>query len=318
MAALFGICLLIGITLYGGVGSVTQAIETAGWGMLLIVLARFIQIEASGFAWRIVLPAPIAWWVCPLLRWIREAINVLLPVAQVGGEVVGVRLLTKYGIAGPAAGASVLADLLVQVSTQVLFCLLGLALFFLKSDDPRLVLWLTGGVALFALGVGGFLAVQRGGGVDWIETRLTSLAAANNWNLPSGIVGLSANLAQIHAMPSRLAMAGAIHLAIWLFGASEVWIACHFMGQPLDFAGALVIESLSHAARAVFFVIPGGVGIQESSIVALAATYGLTPPIAVAIGLLKRIPDIILGIIGLLLWQSVELGWLRTKYGMGT
>ncbi len=185
LAALLGVCLLIGMTLYWGAGSVAEAVETAGWGVALVVLARYIQIVASGVAWRSVLLAPIAWWICPLLRWIREAINVLLPVAQVGGEVIGVRLLTKYGVAGSVAAASVLTDLLVQVFTQVLFCVLGLSLFLSKSDDPRLILWLSGGVALFALGVGGFLAMQRWGGVDWIETRLASLAANNGWTLPS-------------------------------------------------------------------------------------------------------------------------------------
>ncbi len=79
-----------------------------------------------------------------------------------------------------------------------------------------------------------------------------------------------------------------------------------------------MIESLSHAARAVFFIIPGGIGIQEGAIVALAATYGLSPPIAVAVGLLKRIPDIILGIMGLLLWQGIELGWLPAGRRVGT
>lgn len=311
LALLLGACILAGLTLYWGAGDILRAVEAAGWGVGLIVITRYIQILASGVAWRAVVDAAIAWWVCPILRWVREAINVLLPVAQVGGDIVGARLLSRRGVKASVATASVLADLLMQVGTQLVFSLLGLFLFWSKSDDTGLVLWLAGGVGLLSIGVTGFLAVQRWGGIAWIEERIGGLMMRNGWTMPGGIAGLSGSLRDIHAAPGRLALASAIHMAIWIFGASEVWIACWFMGHPVDFSAALVIESLSHAARAVFFVIPGGLGIQEGAIVALAATYGLSPQTAVAIGLLKRIPDIILGILGLAIWQSIELGWLR-------
>ena len=55
---------------------------------------------------------------CISLRFVREGVNVLLPVASVGGEVVGGRLLTFWGVAGSLAAASLLADMLIQVATQ--------------------------------------------------------------------------------------------------------------------------------------------------------------------------------------------------------
>ena len=54
-----------------------------------------------------------------LLRFVREGINVLLPVASVGGDVVGGRLLTFWGVSGALAAASILVDMLFQVGTQV-------------------------------------------------------------------------------------------------------------------------------------------------------------------------------------------------------
>jgi putative membrane protein len=313
LAGIFGVALLIGLTLYGGLGAVAAGFASAGWGTAIIVFVRLVQILISGVAWRCVLRARILWWVCPLLRWVREGINVLLPVAQVGGEIVGARLLTKFGVGGATATASVLADMLVQVTTQLVFCLLGLGLFFIKFGKSDLALWMSGCLLLFAVGVGGFFVVQRWGGVGWVEKRIVTIAIDKGWPVPEGVVGLADSLEAIYRDPSRLALAGTIHMAIWMFGACEVWLALYWLGQPVDFGEALVIESLSHAARAAVFIVPGGVGIQEGAIVALGAVYGLSPQFALTAGLLKRVPDLILGAIGLLIWQVIELRGLRSR-----
>ena len=80
------------------------------WGCVVQGLAGLGQARTGAFV---------------LLRLVREGINVLLPVASVGGDVVGGRLLTFWGVAGPLAAASILADMLFQVGTQALFALLG-------------------------------------------------------------------------------------------------------------------------------------------------------------------------------------------------
>jgi hypothetical protein len=49
------------------------------------------------------------------LQWVREAIKVLLPVAQVGGDLIGGRLLSFRSVSGNLAGASILVDLLIQI-----------------------------------------------------------------------------------------------------------------------------------------------------------------------------------------------------------
>ncbi|MDQ0470567.1 flippase-like domain-containing protein [Labrys wisconsinensis] len=311
LAAFSGVVLLVALALYYGLDGVTQAFAEVGWGIALVVIVRFGQVAFSGVAWQAVLLAPTAWWVCPLLRWVREAINVLLPVAQVGGDIVGARLLARQGVKGPVAAASVLADLLVQVSTQLVFSLLGLGLFLVSTGDGETALWLGASLLLFAFGVIGFFVLQRWGGIGWVERRIVAAATKNGWSVPGGIVGLADSLAATHRAPGRLAVAAAIHMGIWIFGALEVWIVLAFLGHPIGFAEALVIESLSHAARGALFIVPGGVGVQEAAIVAIAAAYGLPPQLALAVGLVKRVPDLVLGIPGLAIWQALEFGRLR-------
>jgi len=103
-----------------------------------------------------------------------------------------------------------------------------------------------------------------------------------------------------------LAAAAFIHLATWFFGAFEIWIALVFMGHPASYSEALVIESLGQAVRAAAFVVPGGIGVQEGGFVALCSVFGLSPPVAIAVSLVKRVAELILGLPGLLAWQFME------------
>jgi hypothetical protein len=63
-----------------------------------------------------------------VLRWIREAVNNLLPLAQIGGEVVAWRLLRQRGARLPNAIAGTVADLTLEMVTQALFTLVGVVL----------------------------------------------------------------------------------------------------------------------------------------------------------------------------------------------
>jgi uncharacterized membrane protein YbhN (UPF0104 family) len=91
----------------------------------------------------------------------------------------------------------------------------------------------------------------------------------------------------------------------------EVWIALAFMGHPIGIADALVIESLLHAIRGVAFAIPGALGAQEAGLVLLCGLFGIAPEQAIALSLVKRAADLVLGVPSLLGWQALE--WRRVK-----
>ena len=81
-------------------------------------------------------------------------------------------------------------------------------------------------------------------------------------------------------------------------------------GAPLGFLTVFVIESLLYAVRTVAFAIPNAVGVQEGAYVLIGAAFGLTPEMALAISLLKRARDLVIGLPVLAIWQAVEGGHL--------
>ena len=98
------------------------------------------------------------------------------------------------------------------------------------------------------------------------------------------------------------------HLIGWFVGATEVWLVLNAMGHPLDYGDAVIIESLMHAVRGAAFAVPGALGAQEGGLIVLCAMFGVPPEAALALSLVKRIPDLVIGIPGLIGWQVLE-GW---------
>jgi len=106
-----------------------------------------------------------------------------------------------------------------------------------------------------------------------------------------------------------------LHLVCWISSAVEVWNVLRLAGAPLGFLTVLVIESLLYAVRTVAFAIPNAVGVQEGAYVLIGAAFGLTPEMALAISLLKRARDLVIGLPVLAIWQAVEGGrlWRRRR-----
>src|SRR4051812_49100164 len=88
-----GVAARIAITTWSGLDAVGHAVASVGWGILLVVMVRTVTVAVAGVGWWLIFPAQTRprLRICVLLRFVREATNVLLPMAQVGGDVIGAR-----------------------------------------------------------------------------------------------------------------------------------------------------------------------------------------------------------------------------------
>ncbi|MGC2415540.1 MAG: hypothetical protein WA459_22950, partial [Stellaceae bacterium] len=96
------------------------------------------------------------------------------------------------------------------------------------------------------------------------------------------------------------------HLASFLGHAGELWLTLYLMGVSTGAAEAVLLESLSLAARSAAFLIPSGWGAQETALIAVAALTGLPAETALALGLVKRAREFAIGLPGLLAWALAE------------
>src|SRR3954468_18124447 len=117
--------------------AVAAAIAQAGWAILLVIGVRTVAVTLAGLCWWLLIPPDVAPRprICAMLRIVREGINTLLPLTQIGGDVIAVRLLTFWKLPGSLAAATLLVDVLLQAATQFFFALTGLALLGLRGGS---------------------------------------------------------------------------------------------------------------------------------------------------------------------------------------
>jgi putative membrane protein len=293
---------------YQGLGSVVSVLAVAGFGLTWVALFHLVPMLFSALAWHALVadahaaPTVQYFWA----RWIREAVNALLPVAQVGGELVGARLLAHRGMPGSVAGAGVVVDLTAETITQFLFTLFGLGLLILDGQDGATVKWIALGVLVFAPAVGGFVLAQRWGLFRLVESLLERVSEKWPWLGLTDSGSLHDTIQDLYRNRAGIAAASAYHLGSWLLGTGEVWLALHLMEQPVGIEEALVVESLGQAVRSAAFLVPSALGVQEGGYVLLGALYGLPADAALAVSLSKRFRELLLGLPGLLAWQVLE------------
>ena len=84
------------------------------------------------------------------------------------------------------------------------------------------------------------------------------------------------------------------------------WLAVRLIGGHLDFGGAVAIESILSALRSAAIIVPGALGVQEAGYAMLMPLFGLPAEIGLAVSLLKRAREVVLGVPVLLIWQGIE------------
>jgi putative membrane protein len=298
-----GGALVIALVAWLGARVIGREVLAALWVLPLTLGLHAVQLWLSAVAWRIATGQPgpgVGRYV--VVRWVREAVNSMLPVAQLGGNVVGVRLLAQQGVPAMRGGAGVTLDMTVEAVTQFLFTLAGIAALAAISPDRSWAPWAEGFVALSVLALAGFILAQRVG-----LMRLIEAAADRIPFVPKGLLhGLQAEWHRLQADRAALLRASLLHMLAWLLGIVETWLALGAMGHTPSLAAALVVDSLGMAARSAGFAIPGALGVQEAGFILAAGMVGQPPEAAIALSMLKRARELVVGVTGLAVWQWVE------------
>lgn len=304
-----GLALFVALIAYQGVAEVMAAVAVAGWGLLLVAAFHLGPMIADAVAWRGLVvggrrPSLITLsWV----RWIGESVNGLLPVAAVGGDLVRARLIAQRGLPDSVAGASVVVDVTVGLLTHILFALMGAGILLHRYGPGDTAVALAAGISLFTVLLLAFYGVQRLGFFGFLARTSARLVRGRMPpTLAGGMAALDEAIAAVYRRRRDLAVSCGWRLLGWVLGTGEVWLALYFLGHPVSLLDALLLESLVQAVRSAAFAIPGALGIQEGGLILLGQVVGLGPETALALSLVRRIRELLLGVPGLIAWQTAE------------
>jgi putative membrane protein len=302
MTGLAAIGVLIG---YFGADAVFRSLRAVGWmGFITICLIHLALMVMMGIALWALLPGTrpaISIWG----RFVRDAGSEILPLSQVGGYVLGARAVALAGVPSGAAAASTIVDVSLEFIAQIAFTGLALGwLIHLKPGAPIAVPVALGLSVATILAVGLLVAQRRGFA---LADRLAG-ALGFKWldKTAAGAAALHAALTLIYGRGIRIFANFIMHLVCWTAATVEAWLALRFADTRLGFGAVLVIEGLLYAIRSVAFVVPNAVGVQEGAYIMLGGSFGLTPEMALALSLLKRARDLVLGLPVLAACQLLE------------
>jgi putative membrane protein len=314
-----GFLLVVYLIIASGAADVAHAMLVIGWWLLPITLFHLVPLMLSALSWRELLPPPIRPHVTTIfwIRWIRESINSLLPVASIGGDIAGARLAHLRGVPGVQAAASMVVDTTVGAATQLMFVMSGAALLLMRSTERSAVVVASAvliGTSVFLVAIAAFIICQHRG-LFGVSAKLTRRLLPQQWLsvVAAGAAAIDdAVVASYRAGPVIL-RAGVLRLIAWAVEAGEIWLVMQALGQPLGIVDAFILESLGSGVRAAAFMVPWGLGALEGGFVMLGTLFGLPADTALAISLTKRVRELALGVPGLFVWHSIEGRYLLRR-----
>lgn len=309
IALVAGLALLIALLRHEG-GAILIPLARAGLVLLWLVPLHVLPILLDSLGWKVL----IARWRksrIGTLFWIatvREGINRLLPAANIGGELVGIRLLAERGVDGIVAAASVTTEVVLTVCSQYVFVLIGVLCLLRLTDTVHLVDDVLIGLAASLPFIVLLAVLLRYGSVfERMERFAVRLLGEQALSFLSGqSANLDAAIRELCRDRARLATTMAWQVTGMVAGSLETWFALRWLGHPVHFGAAVALESLTLAVRNFAFLVPAGLGVQEASLVGFGALLGINGEIALALSLAKRMREILFGLPALLSWYWVE------------
>jgi len=202
------------------------------------------------------------------------------------------------------AAASVAADATTEAMAQVAFLAFGIALGVahfrdLASAGP-LPEAMVATLLLAVPGIAALILLQKKG-ANFAER----IAARFFPQVKSGTSFRDA-IHDLYDAPGRLAASAALHLLAWIGAGGGTFIAFRLVGGQVSLADALALEALLCTLRSIAAFVPAALGVQEAGYAMLAPLFGLPAEMGLAVSLLKRAREIVIGIPSLISWHAVE------------
>jgi putative membrane protein len=307
LALLAGLIAAIYLVWSIGFDSVWSAVAQAGFGGLaLLCLYSAIIFVTLAFAWYFLMPPAERGnlWNFYIARLVRDSIAEISPFSPVGGMVAAARLMILKRMTPAYAAGSVAADATTEAMAQVVFLAfgLGMGLTQFRNLEGSGTLTLTM-IAMLLLAVPGialliFLQKRGAGFAERIAQRF----------FPQMKQGVSFHdaIVELYSSPRRLAASAAWHLVAWIGAGGGTFISFQLIGGDISLLNAIALEALLCTLRSIATPVPAAIGVQEWGYAMLAPLFGLPAEMGLAVSLLKRAREIILGVPALLYWQAFE------------
>jgi putative membrane protein len=301
-----GIGLIAVLAAHAGLATVYGALHDVGWlGLAWVCMLQLGAMALCAGAWKSV-AGDTGFLVCLTARFIRSGVSNLAGIIPVIGEVAGARALSLLGVPAGIAAASTVVDAALEALSQAIYTMIGVIPLALVVHADELARWLGAMVVASAPIFAVFLVVRRRGALMAAERVIARIARMLGFADAGANLDLRRNVLDIFQRRRRLWLAFLLHLIGWFMGAVQLWAAAQALDRPLSPGEALALQSMAYAARGAFFFVPAGFGVQEGTYVLVGAVLGVDASSVLALSLILRARDILMGLPGIMVWYTAE------------
>ena len=305
-----GVLLFAGVLISQDLPAIMATLAHAGWGLFLVALFHLLPLLIDALAICVLFEQASGrspYWDSLLARWVGESANSLMPAGQIGGPVLMAGHLAQRGMRMQEAAAAITVSTTLQTFAQIVFALIGVVVLGAQTGHFSSVALRTSALiasAFLAVQVGGFYLIQRRGLFGKLTRAVRRFTGNRNWSQwVTQAQAIDIAVEGIYRRNSAVTASFLLSLIGWIVGTGEVYLIASFLGAPVSWRDALLLESLGQAIRGAAFAIPGALGVQEGGYLLLAPLAGLSPDVGLALSLAKRARELLLGLPGLLYWR---------------
>src|SRR5262245_20489089 len=300
-----------------GITDLLTSFGVVGWWIVPWVMLEIVPVVLHTAGWAACFPKScqaVSFGRLCIVRLAGNAINQVTPTATIGGEVVKVLLLESTLPRAPAT-AAVIIDKASFTLAQSFHLALGTLYLTGRLPLPVTVqLGLGFTIGLIALGLVGFIAVQRYGLLSkllcWLSDRNIGRARLERWR--QHLIPLEACLTAYYiAHPWRFIASLGLHFGAFAFNNMQNFLALRLLlgANAPGLAEAIMVTITVAALDQVFFFVPGGLGTFEGVRFTILSSLGVAQVSGLAFGLMARLESLVWNGFGLLAYTWYTRVW---------
>ncbi len=244
------------------------------------------------------------------VRLAGESVNMIVPSAYFAGEPVKAYFLKKHNIPMVDGVVSVVISRTIMTITEILFVMLGVEFMLCKLNLSGFQLISSIAITLLGIPIIIFIIFIQKRGFFTFILRLLQKFRLNIRYLnerEERLKELDEGIRQFYSHnPKNFFISFVCYFLGWIVGMAEVLLILYFLGIPIDFLSAYIIESLSTVSRAVTSFIPGSVGGQEGGLIGIFMILKLSTSVALTFGIFRRVRELLWIAAGLLILSKLE------------
>jgi glycosyltransferase 2 family protein len=282
-----------------GFSDVARYLRYAGWGLVFTVSLEAVARLANTLGWRLTIinrPRGLGFGELFVARISGEAVDYVTPSAQLGGQFV-MAMMVRAKLAMAVGLATVVIASLAEALGQIGFIAGGLIVGLpLEAGMRHLLYPAVAGLAIAVALAAGFFAVQmkRPFSQLWRLAAKLEVPQVADPEVKAAAGEADARLLEFYENHrARLFASCCCYLLAWSLGPIEIFIYLRLLHVQASWTIAVLVEALGLLIERATFLIPAKLVSQEGGKALILSMLGYPADAGFAIGLIRRIKELV-------------------------